>query len=75
MADVSGRTLMMAIQAVDGEVQQIREELEEIGDGPNEADLQDLLLAFTEAADELKAAYLEELETSEHLPPYEELVS
>jgi hypothetical protein len=71
MFDVSGRTLMMAIQAVDAEMQRLRADIAGDDDDP---DLHDLLLSYGKAAAELKDAYLDALKRSSNLPGYETLV-
>jgi hypothetical protein len=71
MAEVSGRTLMMAVQAVDATISSIKES----GDaGELEPDLEELLVSYSRAEMELKAAYLEARKSSPGLPPYEQLV-
>jgi hypothetical protein len=71
MAEVSGRTLMMAVQAVDAAISRIKES----GDpGDLEPDLEELLFSYSRAEMELKAAYLEARKSSPGLPPYEQLV-
>lgn len=71
MPEVSGRSIMMAVQAVSSEIQRIA------GDGPAselDPDDQELLLSYDRCAAELKAAYLEARKTVVNLPPYEKLV-
>ena len=71
MAEVSGRTLMMAVQAVDAAISRIKES----GDPSDlEPDLEELLFSYSRAEMELKAAYLEARKSSPGLPPYEQLV-
>ena len=73
MADLSAQTLVMAVQGVDAEIRRIQDSV----DGhlsELEPDHQELLLAFSQAAMELKAAYLDARRASPGLPPYEELV-
>jgi hypothetical protein len=71
MAEVSGRTLMMAVQAVDAAISRIKES----GDpGALEPDLEELLFSYSRAGMELKAAYLEASKSSPGLPPYEQPV-
>jgi alkylhydroperoxidase family enzyme len=72
MADVGGRTLMMAIQAVADAIAATEARLAD-GDG-DALDETEMLLAYTAAADELRSAYeVARLNTS-NLPPYDELV-
>jgi hypothetical protein len=71
MAEVSGRTLMMAVQAVNEAISRIKAS----GDPDElEPDLEELLLSYSRAEMELKAAYLEARRSTPGLPPYEELV-
>lgn len=73
MTPLSVQTLAMAIQAVDAEIRRIKSavdgDLAELEPGD-----QELLLAFSQAAAELKAAYLELRLTAPGAPPYEQLV-
>lgn len=73
MTEVSAKTLVMAIQGVDAEIQRIKASV----DGhlsELEADDQELLFAFSQAATELKQVYAEEREASPDLPNYDDLV-
>lgn len=72
MAKLSGNTLMMAVQAVHAEMQRVRGDVS-ITD--LEPDDQELLLAYSRAAEELKAAYADVCKTSPGLPPYADLVA
>jgi hypothetical protein len=72
MAEVSGRTLMMALQAVDAAISRFEEYRDE--DGELEAGLEELRFAYSRAEMELKAAYLEARKSTPGLPPYEKLV-
>lgn len=74
MTALSGQALVVAIQAVDSELRNLREEIA-TAKGPDQADLQALLLSYARAADELKEAYLDVLEPGTNLPPYLELVT
>jgi hypothetical protein len=73
MADVDGLTLMMAIQAVDQEIQ--RHELlltsQTLRD-PEE--IQSLIATYEKAADRLREAYEAEWTAGSNLPPYAKLV-
>ena len=73
MADLSTQTLVMAVQAVDAEIRRLKEtaggEITELA-----PDDQELLLAFSQAAMELKKAYLDAREFAPNMPPYEQLV-
>jgi len=73
MPEVTGRTLMMAIQAVDAKMQAIETAID-AADEDDQADLEDLLLSYEKAADELRAAYLAALRLSSNLPSYDVLV-
>lgn len=71
---LSPQTLAMAVQGVDAEIRRIREaaggDVDEL-----EPDAQELLLAFSQAATELKTAYTRVQQAMPDLPPYEELVA
>lgn len=73
-AELSAQTLVMAVQAVEAEIRRITEtvggEITEL-----EPDDQELLLAFSKAAMELKKAYLDAREFAPGMPPYEQLVA
>jgi hypothetical protein len=74
MPEVSARTLVMAVQAVDAELRRLEEELERAGEDAD-PDLQLLTLSYSLAADDLKEAYLQALKSASNLPPYERLVA
>lgn len=74
MPEVSGRTLMMAIQAVDAELQRLDAEITAAGEDAD-PELQLLSLSYSKAAWELEDAYREALKTVSNLPPYEKLVA
>ncbi|MFP2905651.1 hypothetical protein ACLESD_11455 [Pyxidicoccus sp. 3LFB2] len=74
MPEVSGRTLMMAIQAVEAERHRLEAEVTAAGEDAD-PDLQLLCLSYSKAAWELEDAYREALETVINLPPYEQLVA
>lgn len=67
------QTLMVAIQCVAAETRAIDRQLEE-GAPTNAAELEQLLVGFDLAADDLKAAYMEAVGQFGELPPYDELV-
>ncbi len=73
MPEISGHTLVMAIQAVDAKINDIEHRLAtdstEYG-----ADLESLLLSYEKAASALEAAYSEALRSLSNLPTYESLV-
>lgn len=72
MADVSGNTLLMAVQAVNDAIVQLDASIRD-GSGDPLADT-DMLMSYTRAAEELRAAYEVARLTSTNLPPYDELV-
>jgi hypothetical protein len=74
MTEASGRSLMMALVALDAEISRIKESVS--GDlGELEPNVQELLLAYSTAEMELKAAYAEARKSAPGLPPYEKFVS
>lgn len=73
MPDVSGNTLMMAVQAVQESIATLQGRLRS-GEG-DELDDTEMLLAYERAADELRRAYeIARLNTG-NLPPWEDLVA
>jgi hypothetical protein len=73
MPEINGRTLMMAIQAVDEKIHRLVAELD--GDDTSEAgELELLLLSYEKTAAELKAGYQQAQAALSNLPPYETLV-
>lgn len=73
MPEVSGRTIAVAIRAVQEEMRQLKDEIENGGE-EDVADAQELLLGTSLAAQELKIAYEHALRMSDNLIPYERLV-
>jgi hypothetical protein len=73
MQPVSGRTLMMAVQAVQAEMERLDQDCAE-AQGPEVADLQDLLETYRLASIELRDAYIAEWRGASNLPPYEQLI-
>ena len=73
MPEVNGRTLVMAVQAVDAQVQALSKQIVAAGED-DATDLEDLLLTYMKAADELRTAYEAALKLSSNLPPYARLV-
>lgn len=70
---IKPQTLMVAIQCVAAEIRLIDKKLED--DEPaNAAELEQLLVSFDLAADDLKKAYEIALNQYGELPAYEELV-
>jgi hypothetical protein len=74
MPDISGSTLMMAIQAVDAKISEISKQIEDGHDIDDVGEVDQLLLGYEKALQELRAGYEEALRTSGNLPPYELLV-
>lgn len=72
MADVSGNTLLMAVQAVNDAIATLDVRIRD-GSGDALADT-DMLMGYTRAAEELRGAYEVARLTSTNLPPYDELV-
>ena len=73
MANLSANTLTMAVQGVNAEICRIRDSVG--GDITElEPDDQELLFAFSQAAMELKAAYIEMSRATPGMPAYEQLV-
>jgi hypothetical protein len=73
MAEVSGRSLMMALVALDAEISRIKESVS--GDlGELEPNVQELFLAYSNAETELKAAYADARKSASGLPPYEKFI-
>lgn len=70
MPEVSGRTLVMAIQAVDAEIRRLRA-LPDDAAVPGD---DERLVDFENAAEELEQAYAEAMRTVANLPPYAQLV-
>jgi hypothetical protein len=70
MPEVSGKTLVMAIQAIDAEIRRLRALSDEAIVPGDEM----LLVDFETAAEELEDAYAEITRTHSNLPPYAKLV-
>ncbi|UDL04242.1 hypothetical protein [Marinobacter sp. CA1] len=73
MVDLSLSTLVVSIQSVQKQIEHF-EGLLESGDLKDEADIQELLLAYDQAADELKEAYIAMRTPGSNFPDYEGLV-
>lgn len=71
MAEISGRALVMAIQAVEAEIRRLRA-LPEADTVPGD---ELLLVAYENTAEELQELYEEANETQSNLPPYGQLVN
>jgi hypothetical protein len=74
MAEVNGRTLMLAIQAVDAKMRTLQARLELAGDEDDAADAEEMLMSYEGAAENLRAAYEIARLAASNLPPYAELV-
>ncbi|HEY8976656.1 MAG TPA: hypothetical protein VIN75_20745 [Burkholderiaceae bacterium] len=73
MAEVSGNTLLMAVQAVNDAIAMLDERIRDGSGDP--LDDTEMLMSYTRAADELRSAYEVARLTSSNLPPYEDLVA
>ena len=71
MPDISTATLIIAIQAVDAQVRQLRKAVER---DDAEAEEMQLLESWEDAAQDLEKAYDVEARDVLNLPPYDELV-
>ena len=73
MPEVSGNTLLMAVQAVDDAIKALEARLRQPAGDP--LDDTEMLLSYTRAADELRSAYeIARLNTG-NLPPYDEVIA
>lgn len=70
MPEISGRTLVIAVQAVDTEIRRLRS----LPDDEVVADDEELLVQYETAAEELEEAYAEAARSITNLPPYSRLV-
>lgn len=73
MPEISGTTLMMAIQAVESKIADIGRRLDDVN-CPNGAELESLLPGCDKAATALRIGYEAALEQSSNLAPYDTLV-
>lgn len=73
MPNINGRTLALAIQAVDFKIADLEQTIDSLP-ADEGSELETLLLSYTNAAEALKRAYQEALAESDNLPPYEKLV-
>jgi hypothetical protein len=73
MAEVSGATLMVAIQALDTVRRDTAEARHEMDDN-DRADLDELLVSYDLAARELQRAYDQARLSAVNLPPHEQLI-
>jgi hypothetical protein len=74
MADVSGSTLLMAIQAVNHAIKALDHRLRHPDGGSDLLDDTEMLMSYTRAAEELRSVYEAARLGSSNLPPYAELV-
>ena len=78
MPNIDGKTLILCVQAIAAEIRDLMKIARDSPPGPEQADVDELLLAYSLAASDLKEAYLKELTEARakgaHLPEYEELV-
>ncbi len=72
MADVSGNTLLMAVQAVQDAIAAIDERIRDGSADP--LDDTEMLMSYTRASEELRSAYEVARLTASNLPPYADLV-
>lgn len=68
------QSLVVLVQVLNRAIRELDAECEAT-DGPDQADLQELLLDYTLAADDLKATYLGTYEPDSNMPSYEELTT
>ncbi len=77
MPNIDGKTLILCVQAITAEIRDLKI-ARDSAPSPEQADIDELLLAYSLAASDLKEAYLKELTEARakgaHLPEYEELV-
>jgi hypothetical protein len=74
MVEVTIKTLMMSVQAVNAEIASIRQSVR--GNiGALDPDMQELMLSYSKAAMELKQRYMEARKSLPSLPPYEQFVA
>lgn len=74
MANVDGQTLLMAVQAVQAQIQSLEAQIAPATENQDISELGDLLLAYTQAADTLHRAYEAEELLSSNLPPHDMLL-
>jgi hypothetical protein len=77
MPEVNGRTLMLAIQAVNAKVLALNDALAAAGDNAEDdaaADAEEMLMSYEAAAEELRSAYEIARLAVSNLPPYATLV-
>ena len=74
MANVDGQTLLMAVQAMQAQIQSLEAQIAQATEHQDISELEDLLRAYTQAADTLRCAYEAEELLSSNLPPHDMLV-
>ncbi|MBP1475628.1 hypothetical protein J7I44_15060 [Frateuria sp. MAH-13] len=74
MANVEGRVLLMAVQAVQAQIRVLGKQIDAAGDDDDVTDAEDLLMGYMKAAEALRQAYEAEERVSSNLPPYDMLV-
>ena len=75
MPEISGNAFMMAIQAVDDKINQLKTMIDAAAPvEPDLADMEEAMLAYCNTADELRVGYEVALRLSSNLPAYERLV-
>jgi hypothetical protein len=75
MPDVNGRTLMLAIQAVDAKLKSLQARLDAAGDDDDAAaDAEEMMMSYEGAAEDLRAAYEIARLAASNLPPYASLL-
>ncbi|KQQ97213.1 hypothetical protein [Massilia sp. Leaf139] len=70
MPEISGKTLALAVQAIDAEIRRLRT----LPDDRVVPGDEELLLQYEIAADDLEDVYAEAAKSIVNLPPYERLV-
>lgn len=70
MPEISGRTLALAVQAIDMEIRRLRS----LPDAMTVSGDEELLLQYEIVADELEEVYAEAARSIINLPPYSQLV-
>ncbi len=74
MPEVNGIALLKAVRAVDEKIWALKAQIDEADDDSEAGYLEDEMLSFMKAADDLRVAYEQALKLSNNLPPYETLV-
>ena len=72
--ELKPQSLMVAIQCVAAQIRQLDEQLQG-GEAPHPEELEQLLVTFDIASDDLKSAYEEALQRYAGLPTYESLIA